>query len=54
MSARVHLLCGLVGAGKTTCARRLAADLPAVRFSPDEWMLRQLLTWACGPIRHAG
>ncbi|MEQ7126995.1 ATP-binding protein [Actinopolymorpha sp. B11F2] len=37
---RVHLLCGLVGAGKTTHARHLAAELPAVRFSLDEWMLR--------------
>jgi predicted kinase len=37
---RVHLLCGLVGAGKTTYARRLAVELPAVRFSLDEWMLR--------------
>lgn len=37
---RVHLLCGLVGAGKTTYARQLAAELPAVRFSLDEWMLR--------------
>jgi predicted kinase len=39
-AARVHLLCGLTGAGKTTHARRLAAELPAVRFSLDEWMLR--------------
>lgn len=37
---RVHLLCGLTGAGKTTHARRLAAEVPAVRFSLDEWMLR--------------
>ena len=37
---RVHLLAGLNGAGKTTCARRLEADLPAVRFTLDEWMLR--------------
>lgn len=36
----VHLLCGLPGAGKTTYARRLAAELPAVRFTLDEWMLR--------------
>jgi predicted kinase len=36
----VHLLCGLVGAGKTTHARRLAAELPALRLSLDEWMLR--------------
>ena len=38
--AVVHLLCGLNGAGKTTYARRLAAQLPAVRFGLDEWMLR--------------
>jgi predicted kinase len=36
----VHLLCGLPGAGRTTHARRLAAERPAVRFSLDEWMLR--------------
>jgi predicted kinase len=36
----VHLLGGLNGAGKTTYARQLAADRPAVRFSKDEWMLR--------------
>ena len=39
-SPHVHLLCGLVGAGKTTYARRLAVELPAVRFTLDEWMLR--------------
>jgi len=33
-------MCGLVAAGKTTLARRLAHDLPAVRLSRDEWMLR--------------
>jgi predicted kinase len=36
----VHLLCGLVCAGKTTLAKRMAAELPALRFSRDEWMLR--------------
>lgn len=36
----VHLLAGLNAVGKTTYARRLAADLPAVRFTLDEWMLR--------------
>lgn len=36
----VHLLCGLPAAGKTTHARRLAAERSAVRFSLDEWMLR--------------
>jgi predicted kinase len=38
--ATVHLLAGLNGAGKTTYARRLERELPAVRFTLDEWMLR--------------
>lgn len=33
-------MCGLPASGKTTVARRLAAELPAVHFSLDEWMLR--------------
>jgi predicted kinase len=36
----IHLMCGLVAAGKTTLARQLARELPAVRLSRDEWMLR--------------
>jgi predicted kinase len=36
----IHLMCGLVAAGKTTVARGLAQQLPAVRLSRDEWMLR--------------
>lgn len=36
----VHLLAGLNGAGKTTLARLLERELPAVRFTLDEWMLR--------------
>ncbi len=39
MSA-VHLICGPVGAGKTTFARRLELERRAVRVSIDEWMLR--------------
>ncbi|MDN5726533.1 MAG: ATP-binding protein [Propionibacteriales bacterium] len=35
-ASTVHLLCGLNGAGKTTHARRLEAELPAVRFTLDE------------------
>jgi predicted kinase len=35
---RLVLMCGLPGAGKTTLARRLEAELPAVRLCPDEWM----------------
>ena len=37
-SARLVLICGLPGAGKTTLARELEVALPAVRLSGDEWM----------------
>lgn len=36
----LHLICGLPGPGKTTLARRLELDLPALRLAPDEWMAR--------------
>jgi predicted kinase len=36
--ATAHLLHGYLGVGKTTLARRLEHDLPAVRFTHDEWM----------------
>lgn len=39
---RLLLTCGLPGAGKTTLAKRLAAERPAVRFTKDEWL------WALG------
>jgi predicted kinase len=35
---RLFLMCGLPGAGKTTRARALAEQLPALRLSPDEWL----------------
>lgn len=38
--ATAHLIHGYLGAGKTTFAKRLEADLPALRFSHDEWMSR--------------
>jgi predicted kinase len=34
----LHLIHGFVGAGKTTFAKKLAAETGAVRFSHDEWM----------------
>lgn len=40
--ARLILTCGLPGAGKTTLARRLAAERNAVRLTKDEWL------WAIG------
>ena len=36
--ARLVLLCGLPGSGKTTTGRRIAAETGGVRFCPDEWM----------------
>jgi len=38
--ASLHLMCGMVGAGKTTLAKQLEADTGAVRLSPDEWIAR--------------
>jgi predicted kinase len=35
--ARLVLICGLPGSGKTTLSRKLAPALRAVRFCPDEW-----------------
>jgi predicted kinase len=35
---RLILMCGLPGSGKTSVARRLADQVPAVRLCPDEWM----------------
>lgn len=34
-----HLIHGYLGVGKTTLAKHLEHTLPAVRFSPDEWMV---------------
>jgi predicted kinase len=39
-AATAHLLHGFVGAGKTTFARKLEMELPAIRFTHDAWMNR--------------
>lgn len=36
--ARLIVLCGLPGSGKTTLGRALEGRLRAIRFAPDEWM----------------
>lgn len=36
--ATLYLLVGLPGAGKTTKARQLEVEVPALRLTPDEWM----------------
>ena len=37
-TARLIIICGLPGSGKTTLAKCLEESLGAVRLSPDEWM----------------
>ncbi|OUS23987.1 hypothetical protein A9Q99_25880 [Gammaproteobacteria bacterium 45_16_T64] len=34
----IHLICGPIGAGKTTYAHEIAATHNAIRFSEDEWL----------------
>ena len=34
----IHLICGPIGAGKTTIAHQLAEQHGAIRFSEDEWL----------------
>jgi predicted kinase len=36
--ARLIIICGLPGSGKTTLAKRLEDSLNAICFAPDEWM----------------
>jgi predicted kinase len=34
----IHLLCGRIGSGKTTFAKKLEREIAAVRFTHDEWV----------------
>ena len=38
-SPTLHLIVGLPGVGKTTLARKIAHEVNAVRFTPDQWMI---------------
>lgn len=35
-----YLVCGFIGAGKTTFARKLESETGAIRITKDEWMVR--------------
>lgn len=36
----IHLICGPIGAGKTTVAHKIAKEKNAIRFSEDEWLAK--------------
>ncbi len=36
---KLHIICGFVGSGKTTLAKKLEKHHKAIRFSTDEWMI---------------
>jgi len=35
-----HLICGFIGAGKTTFSKKLEKETGALRFTKDEWLIR--------------
>ena len=37
----IHLIHGFMGFGKTTLSKRLEKELPAIRLTHDEWMIKQ-------------
>lgn len=37
----IYLMCGFLGFGKTTAAKKLEQELPAIRFTHDEIMLKR-------------
>lgn len=38
LSARLVLICGLPGSGKTTLSKQLATEMSAIRLCPDDWL----------------
>jgi predicted kinase len=40
--ATVYVLCGFIGAGKTTFAKKLAEQTGAVRITKDEWLIQMV------------
>lgn len=40
--ATIHVLCGFIGAGKTTFAKMLEEQTGAVRITKDEWLIRMV------------
>jgi predicted kinase len=36
----VHVICGFIGSGKTTFAKKLEQQTGAVRITKDEWLIR--------------
>jgi len=35
-----YLICGFIGAGKTTFAKKLEKETSAIRFTKDEWIIK--------------
>jgi len=62
-TATLHLMVGLPGSGKTTMARQLETEHPALRLTVDEWHIRLFgsdisddsdeAAWAAHNARHA-
>lgn len=41
-TATVYVLCGFIGAGKTTFAKKLEEQTGAVRITKDEWLIQMI------------
>lgn len=37
----LHLVHGFIGSGKTTFSKKLESEIGAIRFSPDEWIIKE-------------